>query len=227
MDAATDATAGAVAIVDDLRCEVKENRDAIVTAVRREEVEPLRLEFREALAERDAKFEELKVSIDCQANAGAANSAQSDVVYGNSSAVAELKSKFNLIERKTNDALSRFSLFQSSGSAVSNRPPTPILGLGSDQATFAGAVKKPSNRFNNVLTGPLPRHSEAVKPACTSVHPLVPEAPERSLPVLPPFPTDPADLDMIERAQRAVVIGPICPNSIQPLVVSEGNMARA
>ena len=32
---------------------------------------------------------------------------------------------------------------------------------------------------------------------------------------------------MIERAQRAVVIGPICPNSIQPLVVSEGNMARA
>ena len=137
MDAATAAAAGAVAIVDDLKCEMKENRDVIVTAVRIEEVEPLRLEVREALAERDAKFEALKVSIDCQANAGAANSAQSDVVAGNSRAVAELKSKFNLMERKTNDALSRLSLFQSSGSAVSNRPPPPILGFGSDQATFA------------------------------------------------------------------------------------------
>ena len=63
MDAATAAAAGAVAIVDDLRCEVKENRDVIVTAVRIEEVEPLCLEVREAFAERDEKFEALKVHV--------------------------------------------------------------------------------------------------------------------------------------------------------------------
>ena len=56
VDAVSIAAAGAVAQVEDIRCEMAQKHGDIVAAVRREEVEPLRLELREALAVNEANF---------------------------------------------------------------------------------------------------------------------------------------------------------------------------
>ena len=52
VEAVSAAVAGAVALVEDLRCEKAE----IVASVKRDEVEPLRLELHAALNTRDDKF---------------------------------------------------------------------------------------------------------------------------------------------------------------------------
>ena len=103
--------ASAVAQVEDLRCEVGEEKGGMAVALRHE-VEPLRAELHDALATRDERFNLLCADVDrIRPSAPEANPQPSDMELANSKAVADLQSKLVLMEKKTDNALAKLVLF--------------------------------------------------------------------------------------------------------------------
>ena len=123
------------------------------------------------------------------------------------------------------DAIMRLNVLKPEGPAVISTSASAFPALG-NQASLAGAVKRLTERFNAAPARHLPLPPPAIMAASPSLG-LPPATsvllPPVGLPTLPSFPSDPADLRMIEKAQRAVVIGPIDQGSLRELVVLVGS----
>ena len=89
IDVAKAASANAVAMVEDLRCEIKEDQVSIAARIKCDEVDPLRVEMHAALASRDAVIVALHAATGAprpfatvdQASQSAALAANSSVVF--------------------------------------------------------------------------------------------------------------------------------------------------
>ena len=154
--------------------------------------------------ERDAKFEALKAVVEKSAAAPPINS---EADLANTRAIAELRSRFALMEKKTEIAISRFGVLHPP-TASASPPSSSTAGMGSNQASFAGAVRKLTEKFN-AAPGPQPLAQATRNLAPAPSVPLATSVPAPGLPVLPTFPTASDDLKMIEHAQAAAIFGPV------------------
>ena len=81
-------------------------------------VEPLREELCVAQATRDEKFELIRSAVQRQTQPLPAPPVLNPAVAENSKAVANLNSKFNLMEKRTSDAITRLNLLRPNAPAV-------------------------------------------------------------------------------------------------------------
>ena len=129
------------------------------------------------------------------------------------------------MEKKTESAISRFGVLHPPNASASP-PSSSTAGMGSNQASFAGAVRKFTEKFN-AAPGPRPLAQATRNLAPAPSVPLATAVPAPGLPALPAFPTASADLKIIERAQAAAIFGPVSVTDLDSLVQREGNMGRA
>ena len=176
-EAATASAARAIATVDDLRQEISEKQGGLVDVSGRVHVEALREEFRAALVSRDEQLQSLRSAVESQPTPSPPSLAPSAAVSDNTKAVAELKAKVNLMEKRTTDAISRFSVLHQEGPAVQPPSSSAFPALGSNQASLTGVVRRLADRYNAGLSCPL-----QPPPPVPSVEPS-----PGVLPALPPF----------------------------------------